>query len=221
MKRVIMGMAVLALTVACIGSASAQGGRRFGMMGRGGLQLLGIPEVQQELKMTPAQIEKLPAKQEELRQAMQELRQQGQPGSPEEGQKRMEKMRELQDKAVTDILDTTQKKRFRQLELQQQGPIALGRKDVADELKLTEEQRRKVAGLQQQANSEMQGMMQGVDFQNMSQDERQNLMRKMQDMQKATGEKIAAVLNDDQRATWKAMQGEPFKFPEFRPRQRP
>ena len=65
-------LAVLPLTA---GLAFAQGGgRRGGMMGRqGGLQMLRIPTVQTELKMTPEQIGKIDAKQAEVRQSMQGL----------------------------------------------------------------------------------------------------------------------------------------------------
>jgi hypothetical protein len=210
-----------ALLATCVGSARAQGGRRFGgMMGGpmgGGLMLLSIPEVQQELKMTQPQIDKLQTKQQELRQAMQEIFQGGggPPSSPEEREKIFARIRELQDKALADILDTRQQKRFRQLELQRQGPAALARKDVADELKLTEAQRGQIQTIQQQAGEAMRGAMQGVDFQNMTPEDRQKLGAKMQEIQKAAGDKITATLTAAQRAQWKTMQGEPFKFPEM------
>lgn len=221
MKRVCVALMVGVLLATCVGSAWAQGGRRFGgMMGGpmgGGLMLLSIPQVQQELKMTQPQIDKLQAKQQELRQAMQEIFQGGggPPSSPEEREKIFARIRELQDKALADILDTRQLKRFRQLELQRQGPSALARKDIADELKLTEAQRGQIQTIQQQTGEAMRGAMQGVDFQNMTPEDRQKLGAKMQEIQKAAGDKILAVLTAAQRTQWKAMLGEPFKFPEM------
>jgi hypothetical protein len=171
-----------------------------------------LPAVQTELKMTPEQIGKLDAKQAEVRQSMQGLGGFGQL-SAEERQQRMEKVQEIQTKAVNDLLDTTQQKRFRQLELQQQGPSALARKDVATELKLTEDQMKKIADLQRQADEERRAAMQGVDFQSMTPDDRDKLMTKMQDIQKATGAKMAALLTEAQQTQWKDMQGVPFTFP--------
>lgn len=218
-RRSFVGLVLaLALLPLSAGTASAQGGGgggRRGMMGRqGGLQMLRLPTVQTELKMTPEQIAKLDAKQDEVRQSMQGLGGGGGGGqlSPEERQQRMDKIQEIQTKAVNDILDPTQQKRFRQLELQQQGPSALARKDVATELKLTDEQKTKIAAMQQQADADRRSAMQGVDFQSMSTEERGTLMTKMQDIQKASGEKMAALLTDAQKAQWKEMQGTPFAF---------
>lgn len=210
----VLALAVLPLS-AGIASAQGGGGRRGGMMGRqGGLQMLRIPTVQTEIKMTPEQIGKLDAKQAEVRQSMQGL---GGGGggqlSPEERQQRMEKVQEIQTKAVNDILDPTQQKRFRQLELQQQGPSALARKDVATELKLTDEQIKKIADLQRQADEDRRSAIQGVDFQSMTPEDRDKLMTKMQDIQKASGAKMAALLTEAQQTQWKDMQGTPFTFP--------
>jgi peroxiredoxin len=49
----------------------------------------------------------------------------------------------------------------------------------------------------------------------MSPEERGALMARMQQSQKATGEKITAVLTDAQKAQWKEMLGAPFTFPAF------
>jgi len=116
---------------------------------------------------------------------------------------------ELQDKAVFEIMGL----RFRQLELQQQGPVAITRKTVADELKLTDAQQKQVADLQTQANADRRAAMQGVDYQNMSDTDRQALAARMRDMQKSEGDKILALLSDTQKTQWKAMQGTPFTFP--------
>jgi peroxiredoxin len=198
------------------------GGRGPGMMGRfgggGGLPLLRMPEVQRELKMTAEQIGKIDAKQEEVRAAMQAMIQGGGGNlgqlSTEERRARMTRMQEIQSKAVKDILDTTQQKRFRQLELQQQGPLAIAvRKDVADELKLSEEQQKQVAEIQRQSQDEMRSAMQGANFQSMSPEERGQMMARMRQMQTSAGDKVAAVLTDAQKAQWKEMLGAPFTFP--------
>jgi hypothetical protein len=214
--RMISGfmMALLVLSMSLVSAQGRRGGGQFG--GGGGLQLLRIAEVQKELKMTPEQVGKIDAKQQEVRQAMQELRQGGgnqQQLSEEDRAKRTAKMQEIQTKAVKDILDEKQVKRFNELQLQQQGPLALARKDIADELKLTDEQKQKIVKIQTDMNEERRAAMQGVNFQEMSEEERAKMMTKMQDMQKAAGDKVVAVLTDEQKKKWKEMTGEPFKFP--------
>lgn len=209
-----MVVAAAALFALSSGAAMAQfGGGGRGGRGQnngGGLQMLRLPEVQKELKLTPEQISLIDVKQQEVRDAMQALYPNG-PGqmTPEERQQRTAKTQELQDKAVFDIIGM----RFRQLELQQQGPVALTRKSVADRLKLTDDQQKQVADLQTQANADRRAAMQGIDYQNMSDTDRQALASKMSGMQKAEGDKILALLTDTQKTQWKAMQGTPFAFP--------
>jgi len=224
LRRALCAAAALAL-VACASTAQAQRGQRggmFGPMGGGGLMLLRMPEVQQELKMTPPQIEKLNAKQDEVRNAMQEAFQgAGGPGafgnmSPEEREKLFAKVREIQSKAVADILDSTQQKRLRQLEIQMQGAAALNNPEVATALGITADQRTKIAAVQREAMEAQRAAMQGIDFRNMSDEDRQKLGARMQEARRQTEAKILALLTDAQRARFKEMQGAPFKFPEMR-----
>jgi hypothetical protein len=217
--------------IACSLSALAQGGGRgqgrMGMMGGGGLQMLAIPEVQQELKMTPDQVSKVQGKSQEVRQATMELmREAGGPQafqemSQEERQQLMEKMQAIQKKAVNEILNADQQKRFHQLELQQSGAMAFGRKEVREALKLTTEQGTKMQEVQRGQMQAMREAMQGVDFQNMTDEERQAMQKKMEALQKATYDKCVEVLTAEQQKQWKEMLGEPFKFPARRPMRRP
>jgi Zn-dependent M32 family carboxypeptidase len=181
----------------------------------GGVNLLAIPQVQTELKMTPEQIAKVSAKQQEVRDALRGLGPAGGgQGTPEAMQAMMAKRQEVQTRAVAGILDAAQQKRFRQIELQQQGPLALAvRKDAADELKLTEDQKKSIAAIQKQTDDEMRAARQGANFQNMTPEERTAMTVKTQAIQKASGDKIVALLTEPQKAQWKAMLGLPFKLP--------
>jgi hypothetical protein len=201
------------LLISCVSMASAQGRRGgMGMMGRGNpMMLLRNKSVQEELKMTQPQIAKLDSKQQEMMQSMRDLFQSGQ-GDPDARRAMMAKIQEMQQKAVADILDTTQQKRFKQIQLQQEGPAAITRKEIADELQLTEEQRKKAQGIQQDEQEQTRSLMQGVDFRNQSPEERQEFMKKIQALQKASGEKYAALLTDPHKVQWKKMLGEPFKL---------
>jgi hypothetical protein len=179
-------------------------GRRFGGgMRGGGLFLLRDEKVQAELKMTPDQIAKIDTKQTETRQKMQELMQSAgdfQSMSPEDRAKLMQKGQELNDAAVKDILTADQLPRFHQLELQQMGPQALTRKDVAEKLKITDDQKAKIRDIQTQSMADIRQAMQDQDRQ------------KMGEIRRATAEKILAVLTDDQRAQFKDMLGAKFEF---------
>jgi hypothetical protein len=212
MRHSLVALAAFALLALSLVAASAQGGggRRGGGFGRnaGGLALLRMESVQKELKMTPDQIAKVDTKQQELRQQMRELRQNG----GDDPRAAMEKMQELNHKAVAEILDETQQKRFHQLELQREGPAALAHKEVQDKLGLSEDQRSKIADIQRKAGEDMRSMMEGKNLREMSDDERRTMMEKMRSMQKETGEKMLAVLTDDQRSKWTDMQGAKFEF---------
>lgn len=226
-------------------AASAQGGGGRGQgrggFGGGGLALLNVKEVQTELKMTQPQIEKVGPKLQEINQARQELFQGG-GGAPDPSA--MQKLQEMQTKAVSDILDSTQLKRYKQLELQQamqqggggfgggfgrpgggaaggpgggQSLGVYGRKEVADALNLTDKQKADISKINQDVAQAMRDAMQGFNFQNASQEERQAAFAKMADArtksQKDANDKISAVLTDTQKSTLKGLLGEPFKFP--------
>jgi Spy/CpxP family protein refolding chaperone len=226
MRRTIVVLSAAALLVASIGLAAAQGpggpgrrqggmmGGRMGMMG-GGLGLLRMPEVQKELNMTQPQIDKLDGAQQTMQEAMREVFQGGfQQMSPEEREKAMAKMEELQTKTVASILDQTQMKRFRQLELQRMGASALMRPSVAKELGLTSEQKSKMQEVQAQQREQMRDLFQG-GFQQMSPEERQQAMQKIRENQEKANAAMLNVLTPQQKTKWAEMTGKPFKFPEF------
>lgn len=238
MRRMLVSVGAAALLVASASLAIAQGpggpgaggpgGRRAGAFGRqggmmgggmmgGGLMLLRMPEVQTELKMTQPQIAKIDSAQQTMFEAMREGMQGG-PGqrSPEEMQAAMAKFEELQAKAVTSILDQTQIKRFRQLELQRQGPGAVMRPAVAKELGVTAQQQAKIRELQQKQMEEMRSMFQGGRGQ-MTPEERQDMAKKMQENRTKNQQAVLGVLTPAQKTKWTEMLGKPFKFPEGGP----
>ncbi len=206
--RIGRAAAVVALGLALAGSAAAQGGQ--GGFGRGGgfgpAGLLRMPEVQQELKLNDEQKTKLGAAMQKMQGEMQALFQQlGQDATPEQRQKAMADAQAAQTKQINEVLNPDQQKRFRQLQLQQQGFQAVTRTDVADELKVSAEQKTKIQEIQRQQRQAMQDLIQGGDF--------QAAREKIQTLQKETGDKISAVLTEAQRNQWKEMLGAPFAFP--------
>lgn len=194
-------LAVAALTLVTVGSAFAQ---RGGFGQRGGANLLQRAEVQTELKLTDEQKTKvasmLETLGEERRGRFQDLRD----ASAEERQKVMAQWQMEETKKVNAILNPDQQKRFRQISLQQEGPMALSRPDVADELKLTDDQKMKV----QEARAIMMEK-QGV-IREEAQGDREAMRSKMEALRKETNDKIAAVLTDEQKTKWKEMCGTPL-----------
>ena len=231
MKRLMTWAAALALCVVCTQATLAQGGGgggRQGGFGRGfgrggGMMMLNMPEVQKELKMTPDQIDKVKAKQADVQAATQAIMEKaGGPQAlrdmtPEDRAKLTADMQEVQTKAVKEVLDETQMKRFHQLELQQAGPRAFTMPEVKKALDITDEQTTKMAAIQTEQMQAMRAAMQGIDFQNMTAEDRAAMQKKNAEMQKATLEKTMAVLTPEQTKKWKEMTGEPFKFPAMGP----
>lgn len=110
-------------------------------------------------------------------------------------------------KALKDVLNETQLKRLRQIELQQRGSRALNDATVQKELKVTDEQKENIDIVLKDAAKEARelfGKDAGGDF--------KERFAKIQAMQKETTEKVLGVLTSAQRKAYKQMLGEEFKM---------
>jgi len=195
-------------TVVLASSASAQ---RGGGRGFGGGSILRMPEVQAELKLTEEQktkVSEMLAQQRGGRGGGGQFRDL----SREERQKLMAERRAEQQKAIAAILNADQMKRYRQLELQRQGPSALGESAVQEELKLTADQKSKVEAILTEQREAMRDLRQGADG------DREAMRARTAELRKKTAEKLEAVLTEEQKTQWKAMLGAPFTFPNAPPR---
>jgi Spy/CpxP family protein refolding chaperone len=215
MQRGWRGAAIaLAATMMLAGGAFAQRGGGFGRFGGGGANMLRMPEVQAELKLTDDQKTKVTDALAKLREQRQGQGQSFQGLSPEERQKMMADRRAAEDKALADVLNADQMKRYHQLVLQQQGMTAVLDKPVADQLKLTDDQKTKIQAVVDEQRAAMRDMFQNGG----GSGDREAMMKKFQDMRKQTDDKIASLLTDDQKNQWKEMTGAPFTFPAPTPR---
>jgi Spy/CpxP family protein refolding chaperone len=198
-------LAAATLAVMVTGSAFAQrGGGRFGMMGMGGASLLGRPEVQTELKLSDEQKTKVGSLMEQMREERRNRFQDLRDATPEERARTQEQWRTEEMKKVNALLNADQQKRFRQISLQQEGPMAVIHADVASELGLTDDQKKKVAALQREMGEKQRALFQ--EFQG----DREGAMSKMQALRKETNDKVMAVMTDEQKNRWKEMVGAPF-----------
>lgn len=211
--RFFIKMAMAIGLATCLSSAvRAQG--PGGGRGMGGGSLLSNKGVQKELKLTDEQIEKADKAATELREKMMEkfaeLREL-------EGDERQEKMASLQkemaaaSKKVSDeILKPEQAKRLEQITMQfgfQNGgaQYLASNTEIADKLKITDEQKNKLKDLVTEARAKQQEMReagQGGDPAEMR--------TKMMAFQKELQEKVNALLTAEQKAGWKELTGEPF-----------
>jgi Spy/CpxP family protein refolding chaperone len=184
-----------------------QRGQGFGRMMGAGMagMLLQRPDVQRELNLTEQQKTQIRQMQEAMRAAWQEMRNL----PPQERRQKMEELRQKND--PTKVLNESQKKRLREIELQAMGPTAFLQPEVADELKLTQEQRSRLQGIVMQQMQQLREQFQGGGF---GQGQGvQNFQQIREQMEK----QMLEVLTPAQREKWQQMQGKPFQFEGGRP----
>ncbi len=211
MKRARQWAVVGAVIAVAIPTVWAQQGRRGfgGGFGMGLASLASQQSVQDDLKMTDEQkgkVKELADKQREAFSGFRGLRDL----SKEEREKKMEEFRtkaaelaKANEKALNEILKPEQIKRLKQISLQQQGSRAFATPEVADTLKLTDEQKDKIKTITEDAAKEMRDLR-GGGF-------NEEARTKMAEIRKATNEKVLGVLTDEQKGKYKELTGEPFK----------
>jgi Spy/CpxP family protein refolding chaperone len=219
MKRLrLRALSMVAVLTACAALAQAPGGggRRggFGMLG-----LLAIPEVQAELKLEPAQQDLLKQFGREMREKGRQMfmESQGQGQGPEDRGRKFAALRAEEEKQVRQILDARQWARLRQLDLQRSGTQALRRSDVQDDLKLTPDQRQKVAeafAAEQSAAQPLFAMFR--NGQATAPEQRNEIRKKFDEIRTQREARLNAILTDSQKRQFEALKGAPFAFPERR-----
>jgi hypothetical protein len=162
--------------------------------------LLRQESVQKELKLSEEQKKKAEELGEQMREKFQEA-------FGLEGEERAKKMRELtaeNNKAVAGILKPEQLKRLKQISYQLRGSTAFTDPEVAKALRLTDEQKKDIQKINQDSFAQMREFFQGGPP-----DEEGR--KKIAEIRKEASVKAVKVLTDKQRATWKDLQGKPFR----------
>jgi hypothetical protein len=111
-------------------------------------------------------------------------------------------------KRLMDVLEPGQRKRLRQLTLQQEGGFALGQDDVRKELKITEEQLKEFMGIEQDLQRKIEDAVKVAQ----AGGNLQELRAKVEQARKEHAKKLEDVLTDAQKKQWKAMLGSPFEL---------
>jgi len=178
------------------------------MGGPGGL--LNNKSVQEELKLTSDQIEKISKHAQEVgarrREEFQKLQDLPEGERREKAQALMRTAREENRKLTQEIFTPEQRRRFEQIEVQVRGTEALNDPEIQEKLKLTGDQKEKIRGINEEARSKFRENMEaaGGDF--------QSAREKNQAARREAQEKVNALLNDDQKATWKELTGAAFEI---------
>ncbi len=180
----------------------------------GGPGLLLNPNVVAELKLTSDQIEKIEALHPHGMGGEGGTARrsgggggEGAPGLPGGDHEQMQKMHEEMQNKLKEILTDGQFKRFKQIELQAMGPMALLHPDISKDLGLSNDQIEKFKAIMKAHHEAMQknhGPETGDEMPS---------PKAMEAMHEKLKGEILGVLSEEQKSKWESMLGKPFKLP--------
>ncbi len=211
MKKLLFGITILAVAVL----AQAQ---RGGMMMGGGaanpVMILGREDVQEDLKLTDDQKEKLADYTDmqkmfpKMMSAAQEAGIAREDMRTEKGQKFFKDYQEKVRKEIEGILTPDQAKRWNEIAIQMAGNMAVTRPEIAKLVGLTDDQNAKIKDLQKKQQDAMQGL-----FQQMRDGEltREDLQEKMKKNNEILDSEVGKLLTDPQKAKLKELGGKHFE----------
>ncbi len=172
--------------------------------------------VQEELKLTAEQKEKV---EEQLREQLPELMEFFQSLDGVKGEEREKKLQAFRQKAqekLTSVLKATlkedQSKRLHQLALQQEGAFVLlhGGPKIAKDLKITDEQRKQFMAVVQDMQKKIAPLIKEAQ----SGGNHEEIRPKAMKIRKEHEGQIEALLTEAQKKQWKEMLGKPLNLDE-------
>jgi hypothetical protein len=176
------------------------------------LPLLREARIHRELRLTGPQIDQLNqldrqqmSKQLALLTAPGETRQ----AKETEGQAQVEQLRAETAAAKLKVLDAQQAARYRQLALQAAGIRLFKEVDVVATLKITDEQKKRLASAEQAYDQETKELLDACRDKTIHP---RLYPEKLGELTKQCKRNLEAVLSDEQKACLRQMQGEPFDF---------
>lgn len=196
---------------------AAEGSRRGPSQIRSSLiGLLRIEQVQKELKLSDEQLGKV----REVGEALgTEMREQYAAAREMQGREQQRaKMNELHDQfdskareELRDILTREQMMRLYQIRMQVRSVIdSLDNRYVAGRLKLTDEQKAKVAEVGKEVQAKMSGLY--GKMRDASQEQRSGLFQQFRSIRSAGDEKALGILTDEQKKAFEEMKGEKIEL---------
>jgi Spy/CpxP family protein refolding chaperone len=203
---------VLGLLVAAPALAQPPGGPPIGGFGGPAGMLRNNKQLQDELKLTKDQADKLndalTKVRDDLRDDMTKLRDPNL--AQEDREKIIKKMTDGNNKAVDSILKPEQVKRLHQIENQQLGIGIFNKDDVKTTMKLSDKQQEQITDINKDLQKDMREIARGGPggFGGFDPE----TIKKRQDLQKKAMDDAKKVLNDKQKETLKDLTGEPFEL---------
>jgi len=198
--------------------AQPSGGARLARPTYWGNTLLQNKSVQEELKLTADQIDKIreishsvyEKHREELDALEEKL------GGEKDRKKRepVNQMRlrinEEARKGEEEILNPQQKKRLKEITLQQRGTGAFSEEEVQNALNLTADQKDKIKTIENDFHKQWREILPPDAFRNRA--ELPERFKKMDALRKESLDKVLAILRDDQKKKYNEMSGAPFEL---------
>ena len=173
-------------------------------------------KVQEELKLTGEQKDKLEQHLRELLPDAMQFFQSMEGVKPEERERELKAYRPKVNEKLAAVLKETLRKdqlqRLRQLELQQEGAFALlhGEAEIGKDLKITDEQRRQFMAVVQNMQKKIEPLIKMAR----SGGNADKIRPKVMKIRKEHEGKIEALLTDAQKKQWKEMLGKPLVLDE-------
>jgi Spy/CpxP family protein refolding chaperone len=205
MARTLKGTLTLCLALGLTSAALGQQGRQPPQPSVLG-PVLSNPDVQKELKLSDEQVNKLKDAIGKVMDKYKDDFAKLQRMTPEEQQKKFHEISQEGDKAVAGILDAGQMKRYRQIEWQLQGIGALVDPTLQKELKLSDEQKKKLDDIFKEAGKKQQELMRNPGA------TREEAQRKHEEFVKDIEAKANGVLSEEQKKNLKELKGPQFQF---------
>lgn len=116
---------------------------------------------------------------------------------------RFKEMTKENERFIDEVLSKDQKKRLDQILLQTAGLLWVTRPEIAKELNLSAEQKKRASQMQQEARDEMERAIHET-----SEAQKDAELAKLR---KTSRDRLMELLTDEQETKWKKMSGEPFK----------
>lgn len=213
--RKMFGLLAMGGLIALVASESnAQrpgGGFQFGGRGQGGFGLLQNKGVQEELKITEEQKDKIKTASDEIRKKYPSGfgfgKKDNQP-SKEDREKTAKERNEATAKAIAEILTKEQAARLKQIERQQSPATTLSTdEDVQKVLALSDEQKQKIKDIIEENTKQTRELFGGGGKGGFNKD----AFEKIATLRKELTEKSLKVLTEDQTKKWKDLTGAPFE----------
>jgi hypothetical protein len=191
------------------GSAQDQETRKHVLHELAGPFIVFRGKVQEELNLSDDQkqkmLEALPEYIQETKTILDTLGDQ----KPEQREKAMQSHRQKAGERFTTtlkaILTVPQLGRLKQLQLQHEGPGALGRPEIRTDLKITQEQLMRFAGVIQDMQKRIEPLIKEAQSGGNPEEIRPRVIKIRKDHEA----KIENLMTDEQREQWKAMRGKP------------